>query len=332
VCFQTSELEDDLKELEDDLKNETDIKNKKFNEIENIHTKVNKRFSKLEDDLKNETDIKNKMFNEIHTDVNERFNICDTVFSELIKKFNEIENEIEIIRENVSSELNDIKDTNFKNKLEFNESFNICMEKEFNKIWTNIQYLQEDMQYQLLELKNNETNVKNNIVKTLKNINDIINYIDNHQINELIEQELKENRNSYKYDYAYNCAYRSKYSGASSTFLIYITAEPFKVLLKYFKSQCQYENHFPVFNMHILIEDNTNDLLKMQVEYKKNYNIKLPAVHELIERYNKNQQQQINIKMINETEDEYELRILGFCLKRVQNVYWYYKCSEKLFY
>jgi hypothetical protein len=78
--------------------------------------------------------------------------------------------------------------------------------------------------------------------------------------------------------------------------------------------------------------------------------MKLPAVHELIKGYNTTQQREqfqrgrisnnnmnmdvlnLNIKMIGETDDEYELRILRFCLERVQCVYWYYKCSEKLFY
>jgi hypothetical protein len=264
--------------LQAEMCHQTEIKNKKFNgienEIENIYTEMD-----------HQTHIKNNQFNEIHTEVNERF----------------------------------------------------------NTIQTNIQYLQEDMQYQLLELKNNETNVKNNIVTTLKNINDIINYIDNHQINELIEQELKENRNSYKYSYAYTMC------GITQT--IWINEELFNVLLKYFKSQCLHETHFQLFGMHILIKDFTDDLLKMQVQYKKNeYSMKLPAVHELIKGYNTTQQREqfqrgrisnnnmnmdvlnLNIKMIGETDDEYELRILRFCLERVQCVYWYYKCSEKLFY
>jgi hypothetical protein len=291
--------------------------------------------------------IERKRRNQIHGELNdlninwvevkERFNTLQAnirqteMNNERIKKerFNEIENEIVKINTEMYHQ------TLINNK-KFNEIHTEVNER-FNTIQTNIQYLQEDMQYRLLELKNNETVVKNNIVTTLKNINDIINYIDNHQINgELLEQELKENRPYLKYSYAYAmCGFRKT---------IWISADPLKVLLKYFKSQSIHETRFPLFGMHILIEDYTNDLLKMQVQYKKNkYGIKLPAVHELIKGYNGNHQREqfeggkpnmdvlkLDIKMIGETEDEYELRILRFCLERVQIVYWYYKCSEKL--
>jgi hypothetical protein len=306
-----------------------------LNDLNVNWVEVKERFNTLQADIR-KTEIKNQWLNELFNAF--QANIRQTEMNnERIKKerFNEIENEMVKINTEIGHQ------TLIKNK-KFDEIHTEVNER-FKTIQTNIQYLQEDMQYQLLELNNNETNVKNNIVKTLKNINDIINYIDNHQINELIEQELKENRNSYKYSYAYACV---------SIKHIYITAEPLKVLLKYFKSQCIRENGFPVFNIHTFPEDNTNELLKMQVEYKKNYSITLPAVHELIKRYNTlgypEQAQsrfvkllpnisdvlnlQLNIKLIGETEDEHELRILRFCLERIQIVYWYYKCSEKLFY